>query len=296
MAKRGFTGVMMRGYGAREHEVTVLGTEKITDHFVRMRLHSPTVFEDAMAVPTAWLRFWFPHPADGVSEHQRAYTISSADEATGQFSIDMVLHEPAGPASAWAATVRPGQRIMATSMGSTKFEVPPEPPAGYLLVGDSASLPAINAILGTVPPDVPVEVYLEQHHDADRAIPLTGHPRARIHSVPRLGPASLAAAIEARDWSDWYAWAGPEAGSLKHLRTRLRDEFGFPKSEQYTQAYWYFGLAFGKRRGEPEPVAAPLTPEPAPPPQPRTRSTFATRRPLAAATRRRDTTQPSTSL
>ncbi|GAA4208485.1 ATP-binding cassette domain-containing protein [Streptosporangium oxazolinicum] len=263
MARRGFTGVVMRGYGARDHQATVVGTETLAPHFVRVRLNSPTLFQDAIAVPTAWLRFWFPDPDGGDAEHQRAYTISWADESTGEFTIDMVLHEPAGPASVWARDVEPGQTIMATSLGSSKFDVPQEPPAGYLLIGDSASIPAINGILATVPADVPIEVYLEQHDDADLSIPLTAHPRARIHWVPRNGPASLAGAIEARDWSDWYAWAGPEAGSLKHLRTRLREEFGFPKSEQYAQAYWYHGRAFGKRRGGPEPEA-----EPQPGPQP----------------------------
>ncbi|MDQ7905026.1 ATP-binding cassette domain-containing protein [Phytohabitans sp. ZYX-F-186] len=263
MAKRGFSGVVIRSYGARDHEVTVVGKESLAPHFVRVRLTSATLFQDAVAVPTAWLRFWFPDPDGGESEHQRAYTISSADETTGEFTIDMVLHEPAGPASLWAKRVEPGWTIMATSLGSSKFDVPEEPPAGYLLIGDSASIPAVNSILAAVPVDVPVEVYLEQHDDADPLVPLTPHPRARIHWVPRQGPASLAAAIEARDWSDWYAWAGPESGSLKHLRTRLRDEFGFPKSELYAQAYWYYGRAFGKRRGTPEPEPA-AAPEPAP--------------------------------
>ncbi|WP_272924485.1 SIP domain-containing protein, partial [Streptomyces sp. SID6137] len=69
-----------------------------------------------------------------------------------------------------------------------------------------------------------------------------------VHWVPRRGPESLAAAIPARDWSDWYAWVTPESGSLKHLRTRLRDEFGFPRTETHTQAYWYHGRAFGSNR------------------------------------------------
>ncbi|MYR17274.1 SIP domain-containing protein, partial [Streptomyces sp. SID6137] len=82
----------------------------------------------------------------------------------------------------------------------------------------------------------------------DRLIPLGEHPRMNVHWVPRRGPESLAAAIPARDWSDWYAWVTPESGSLKHLRTRLRDEFGFPRTETHTQAYWYHGRAFGSNR------------------------------------------------
>ncbi len=78
---------------------------------------------------------------------------------------------------------------------------------------------------------------------------MADHPLLEKHWVPRSGATSLAAAIEDRDWSNWYAWAGPESGSLKHLRTRLRDDFGFPpKSEVHAQAYWYHGRAMGKLR------------------------------------------------
>ena len=74
---------------------------------------------------------------------------------------------------------------------------------------------------------------------------------------------SLAAAIESRDWSNWYAWAGPEAGALKTLRTRLRDEFGFPKQEIHAQAYWTEGRAMGTKRGDDDGRRPPHPPTPA---------------------------------
>lgn len=252
MAKRGFNGAIMRAYGARDHEATVTGTELLAPNFLRVRLHSQTLLQDSNAVvaPTAYLRFWFPDIDGKDFEHQRAYTLSEADEISGDFSVDFVLHEPAGPASAWARRTEPGATVQVTPLGSTRFDLPEELPAGYLLIGDSASIPAINGILGTLPADLPVELYLEEHQDADRQIPLFAHPRTNLHRVPRQGETSLAAAIEARDWSDWYAWTAPESGSLKHLRTRLRDEFGFPKSEVHAQAYWYHGRAFGTNRSK----------------------------------------------
>jgi ATP-binding cassette, subfamily B, bacterial IrtA/YbtP len=253
---RGFQGAMLRGFGARDHTATVIETVPIAPHFVRIRMQSPTLFEEAQAEPAAWLRFWFPDPEGSSTEFQRAYTISEADIAAGRFAVDVVLHTAAGPASLWARTVEPGATIAVISlMGSSRFDIPDEQPAGYLLIGDSASIPGMNGIIGVVPDDVPIEMYLEQHDDNDTLIPLAQHPRLRVHWVSRRDDKSLAAAIENRDWSDWYAWATPEATTLKHVRTRLRDEFGFPKSEIHAQAYWSAGRAMGTRRGD-EPESA----------------------------------------
>ncbi|ORV63157.1 iron ABC transporter permease [Mycobacterium europaeum] len=253
---RGFQGVMLRSFGARDHIATVLETVCIAPHFVRVRMTSPTLFEDVDAEPAAWLRFWFPDPDGSNTEFQRAYTISEADVPSGRFAVDIVLHEPAGPASKWARTVQPGATIAVMAlMGSSRFDVPDEHPAGYLLVGDSASIPGMNGILGVVPDDVPIEMYLEQHDENDLLIPIAPHPRLRVRWVARRDETSLAAAIDNRDWSNWYAWATPEATALKHVRARLRDEFGFPKSEIHAQAYWSAGRAMGTRRGD-EPATA----------------------------------------
>lgn len=257
---RGFQGVVLRGFGARDHQATVLETVKLAAHFVRIRMVSPTLFEDVVAEPTAWLRFWFPDPDGGSTQFQRAYTLTEADPESGRFAVDVVLHEPAGPASKWARTVVAGATIPVMTLGSNGFRVADEPPSGYLLIGDAASTPAINGIIGAVPADIPIEVYLEQHDDADALIPIAEHPRLRLHRVGRHDASSLASAIEARDWSNWYCWVTPEAASLKQLRTRLRDEFGFPKTEIHAQAYWTQGRAMGTRRGPDELSAAPPAP------------------------------------
>ncbi|MFZ3272359.1 MAG: ABC transporter ATP-binding protein/permease [Mycobacterium sp.] len=262
---RGFQGAMLRSFGARDHAATVIETVWIAPHFVRIRMESPTLFEDAQAEPAAWLRFWFPDPEGSSTEFQRAYTISEADVPAGRFAVDVVLHDPAGPASLWARAVEPGATIAVMSlMGSSRFDAPDDQPAGYLLIGDSASIPGINGIISVVPDDVPIEVYLEQHDDNDKLIPLAQHPRLRVHWVYRRDEKSLAAAIENRDWSDWYAWATPEATTLKHVRTRLRDDFGFPKSVIHAQAYWSAGRAMGTRRGDEPTTGDSIAPNAAP--------------------------------
>lgn len=128
--------------------------------------------------------------------------------------------------------------------------MPEELPAGYLLIGDSASIPGLSGIIRALPHDVAIELYLEEHGENDRLIPIPDHPMLHTHWVHRTGPESLAAAIEDRDWSDWYAWAATESASLGRLRKRLRDDFGFPKSEVYALAYWIEGRSMGTLRGD----------------------------------------------
>ncbi|EUA87205.1 siderophore-interacting FAD-binding domain protein [Mycobacterium ulcerans str. Harvey] len=101
---------MLRGFGARDHTATVVETVYIAPHFLRIRMVSPTLFEDAQAEPAAWLRFWFPDPKGSNTEYQRAYTLSEADAASGRFAVDVVLHEPAGPHRSGPAPCNPAPR------------------------------------------------------------------------------------------------------------------------------------------------------------------------------------------
>lgn len=94
---RGFQGAILRGLGARDHVATVVGTAPVAPNCVRITMSAPTLFEDLLHTPAEWLRFWFPDPDGGTSEHQRAYTIVTTDEDAGEFSIDVVIHEPNRP-------------------------------------------------------------------------------------------------------------------------------------------------------------------------------------------------------
>ena len=148
---RGFQGALMRGFGARDHVATVTGTQWLAPHFLRVRLTSPTLFDDIEVETTTWLRFWFPDPDGGETEYQRAYTLTEADPNTGTFAVDFVLHTPAGPACLWAERAQPGDTVPVMTSLTAGFTVPEELPAGLLLVGDAASIPAIKVCSARCP-------------------------------------------------------------------------------------------------------------------------------------------------
>jgi ATP-binding cassette subfamily B protein IrtA len=264
---RGWQGTYYKVFGVDDHELTVTAVEDISPRYRRIRFASDTLLSGFDPQPATWVRLWIPDPADAEREVQRAYTFVDADAARGTFALDFVLHEPAGPASAWASAARPGTTVRALIYGASKFEVPAIEPTGFLLVGDPASIPGLRSVVDAIPERFPVELYLEQFHDDDRDVPLPTHPRLRITWVPhRAGGHALADAIERRDWSDWYVWGGAEKAAIRELRATLHGELGFPKSDVKLTVYWIDGKPMGgKSRGTPE--LAPgraVEPEPAP--------------------------------
>ncbi|MFG1947191.1 ABC transporter ATP-binding protein/permease [Nonomuraea sp. NPDC048826] len=257
MARRGYAGAMAKTFGAVEHTLTVVGVEDITPHYRRITFHAPTLFDGQSFEPSAWVRLWAPDPDGSGREHQRGYTLVEPDPDNQRVGLEFLLHEPPGPASAWAAGVRTGDTIQVTRWASGHFAVPDPEPEGYLLIGDAASVAGINAILAAVPDTTPVVVLLEQYHDEDSAIPITPHPRATVAWLPTTGdPGVLARAIGERDWSDWYAWVTAESAATKAVVARLK-EHGFPRTDVKSRAYWVKGKAMGTDRQQAAEEAAP---------------------------------------
>ncbi|MGP4095258.1 ABC transporter ATP-binding protein/permease [Nonomuraea sp. KM90] len=229
----------------------------VTPHFRRITFDAPTLFDEHSIEPAAWVRLWAPDPDRPGREHQRGYTLVDPDPDLRQVTLEFLLHEPAGPASAWARGAGVGDTVSVTRWASTHFAAPDPAPEGYLLIGDAASLPGINAILAAVPDATPVELLLEQFHEEDREIPITPHPACAVTWLPSGGdPATLARAIGERDWSNWYAWVTGETATTKQVRARLK-ELGFPKPDVHGRAYWTRGKAMGVDRERPaEPESA----------------------------------------
>ena len=269
---KGIQGAVLKGLGAREHVLTVMGREYRADHFVRVFLHSDTLLAPGGEAPGNWVRAWFPDPDGGAKQFQRGYTLAEADPGTGEFAIDFVIHHPMGPAAYWATTCEPGDQIVAMRFGEEPFELLDPAPRGYLFLGDLASYPAIHALASSIPQEHPVVVYLEQHDERDVQLPLPSGPNIEARWVDELPDGQgLAQAISGRDWTGWYAWVTAESLATRRARTPLEREFGLNRATLHAHAYWVRGRAMGKsrvleqaaREQEQQPTAVP-TVAPAP--------------------------------
>lgn len=246
---KGFSGALMRHLGAHEHETTVIAATMTAPTMRRLRFRAPTAFEDIRITPTTYVRGWFPDEAG--KESQRGYTLIDIDAEAGEYSIDFLLHEPAGPASAWARTAQVGDTLTVTPFGVRPFTVPEPTPFGCLIIADAAGIPCVNDLVEAYPAEMELEIVLGIHDPREAEIPILERPGVRIHRVSEAGPQALAQAIPARSYQDWTAYLVCESGRRRAAITRLTEEFGFPKSEIGGQAYWKQGRTMGTSRETP---------------------------------------------
>ena len=178
-----------------------------------------------------WIRGWFP---DGTKSHQRGYTLVNPDPAAGTVDIDFALHD--GLATRWAQEAKPGDVLEVTVLGSN-FSLPDPAPSGYVIVGDAASLPAINSLLDAIG-DAPARVFLESAHDDDRELPVARD--AHVVWVDRNDGEALAQAVSssAFDASDHFGWVACDNRTTRAVFKIFREDYKIPRKSIKVQAYW----------------------------------------------------------
>jgi NADPH-dependent ferric siderophore reductase len=175
---------------------------------------------------------WF---SDGDKVHQRGYTLVDPDPANDTVDVEFALHD--GVASRWAQQAQPGDTIEVTVLGSN-FSLPEPRPAGYVIVGDTASLPAINSLLDAIG-EAPARVFLEAAHDDDKQLPV--RRRAHVTWVDRknAGESLVQAVGEAAfDASDHFGWVACDNRTTRAVARLLREDFNIPRKSIKAQAYW----------------------------------------------------------
>ena len=184
----------------------------------------------------------------------RTYTLRRIDAAAGWFDVDFVLHEDAGPGSAWAAQATPGQQIGLSGPGGSTARH-----AGWmLLAGDETALPAIARIGEALPADTRGVVLVEVQ-DAAEQILLRLPPNMSLQWLHRGAAAPgtttlLADAIQASSiepGADRYVWVAAEFTTAQTIRGWLRNTLGMGVKEQLVVAYWRRGLDETQMKGRP---------------------------------------------
>jgi NADPH-dependent ferric siderophore reductase len=225
---RGWQGAVMKLMRAGDYRLTVTGRREIGPQYLRLSFNAGGMLDHHAVHPTMWIRIWF---ADG---HQRGYTLVDPNAEGDTFDIEFALHE--GRASDWARMAQPGDTVEATVLGS-KFAVPDPPPGGYVIVGDTASLPAINSLLESIG-DAPARVFLQSCSDDDKCLPVARPDVTWVDHKDDCDTLLEAVRSAAFDAGDHFGWVACDSRTTRSVVKVLREDFRIPRKSIKAQAYW----------------------------------------------------------
>lgn len=176
----------------------------------------------------------------------RRYTIRQYDATTGTVDIDFVVHEEAGPGSAFALRAKPGDIVglLGPGGGGIRFEAD-----WYLLVGDETALPAIARILETLPAQARgvalievADAAEEQSIDTRTGIDIRWlHRNGEEAGASRLLADAVRETVFPEAGVSLFAWVACELDGFKAIRAHLRKERGLKKGEHFVVSYWRKG-------------------------------------------------------
>ena len=130
----------------------------------------------------------------------------------------------------------PRSVTQATVLGS-KFAIPDPPPSGYVIVGDTASLPAINSLLQSIG-DAPARDFLQACCDDDKCLPVARPDVTWVDHKEDCDSLLEAVRSAAFDAGDHFGWVACNTRTTRSVAKALREDFGIPKKSIKAQAYW----------------------------------------------------------
>ncbi|MGY1696411.1 siderophore-interacting protein [Geodermatophilus sp. SYSU D00814] len=245
----------------------------------------PTALAELHAAGAEWYPAWCALPEER-RPVLRTYTVRAARPEAAEVDLDVVLHGvddgSAGPAATWAAQAAPGDPVVL--MGPDRPGrgrawgvewAPPQTARCLLLAGDETAVPAVGAILESLPPGRRAVAVLEVpggRDVQDLRLPVGVEVRWLARGDRRRGellvPAVHAALVDlgiaaapAPDPEDvdldsgplWevpedpgagagcYAWLAGEAGVVKRLRRHLVADLGVDRRSVAFMGYWREG-------------------------------------------------------
>lgn len=245
---------------AQVHEATVLRTERLTPHLIRVVLGGELTAFDAGAYTDHYLKLLFPPPGVEYTEpldldavrrdlpreqwpSTRTYTVRAWDPDSRELTIDFVYHGDHGLAGPWADRAAPGERLRFLGPGGAYA---PDPASDWhLLIGDESALPAIAASLERLPTDAPARVFIEVSGPEEEQKLITDGDAEIVwlHRGARPVGAALVEAVTALEFppGEVFAFVHGEANFVKELRRLLRVGRGLRPDQLSISGYWRRG-------------------------------------------------------
>ncbi|MFB9462077.1 siderophore-interacting protein [Streptomyces cinereospinus] len=206
-----------------------------------------------------WWQGWRELP-DDVRAVMRSYTLRSLRRDPDEIDIDFVLHGvepgaavPAGPASRWAARAAAGNRVLLLGPAiadnrAIRFR-PPQDTDLVVVWGDETALPAVSAVLESLPAGTRARVWLEVQ-DAGNIQDLATEADAEVTWLVRdpHGAGHSPAALDALRSAPLppaghpYVWIAGESSRVKELRRHFVGECGVDRRRVTFVGYWRQGL------------------------------------------------------
>ncbi|MEV8599978.1 siderophore-interacting protein [Streptomyces griseoviridis] len=224
-----------------------------------LSLFLPHPGQDEPAVPhhlgDGWWQGWRELP-DGVRAVMRSYTLRALRRMPGgadETDVDFVLHTPAGPASAWAARAAAGDRVVLLGPAvadnrAIRFR-PPEDTDLVVIWGDETALPAVAAILQSLPAGTRARVWLEVTDPGNVLDLAAGRDVEVTWLVGDGGRAAGPLALDALRTAGLpraerpYVWLAGESGAVKALRRHVVGVCGVDRRRVTFVGYWRRGLS-----------------------------------------------------
>ncbi len=245
--------------------LTVTGVETITPHMRRIRLRGENLarFDQIEAlhvrlfIPPADLAepAWPMVGEDGLlvlpppeaRPSIRKYTIREIDAAAGTIALDFVLHDDAGPGSAFAARAKAGDRVGMAGPGGRGLKLAER----YVFLADETGLPAVARMLENLPAEAVGQAFIEiadTGEEQDLRVP-AGIAVTWLHrgdAAPGSRPL-LQDTFAALDWPaegpGVYLWAAAEHGAFRDIRAAAKSKLRPERDQHLIVSYWRQGVA-----------------------------------------------------
>ncbi len=175
----------------------------------------------------------------------RTYTVRAYEAGEGALDIDFVLHGDEGPASAWAARVKPGNRI-----GIAVRSVKILPQADwYLFAGDHTALPAIASMLEQLESHAKGLALIEVPDEREEQV--IQHPAGIVVSWLHRGSAPAGKSnllidavreLTVPATGSRYVWLAAESTETKAMRELITRQTVLQAHELHAVGYWRLGV------------------------------------------------------